>query len=124
MKIENLRLTYKNGFKAVQGINVKMYEDQIFVLLGHNGAGKTSTISMLTGLLNPSQGDVQVYGLNLLKEIPEVRKIMGVCPQYDVLFEHLTVQEHLEFYYEMKGANPDKKARAEDINTLMKDLGV
>ena len=50
LKITDLRKTYDNGFKAVNGINLKMYSDQIFVLLGHNGAGKTTTISMLTGL--------------------------------------------------------------------------
>jgi len=47
---------YENGFKAVNGINLKMFADQIFVLLGHNGAGKTTTISMLTGLFGPTSG--------------------------------------------------------------------
>ena len=51
LKITNLKKTYNNGFKAVNGINVKMYGDQIFCLLGHNGAGKTTMISMLTGLI-------------------------------------------------------------------------
>jgi ATP-binding cassette subfamily A (ABC1) protein 3 len=47
---------YDNGFEAVKGMNLKMFADQIFVLLGHNGAGKTSTISMLTGLFQASGG--------------------------------------------------------------------
>jgi ABC-type multidrug transport system ATPase subunit len=54
LKISGLHKEYENGFKAVNGINVKMYADQIFCLLGHNGAGKTTTISMLTGLLRES----------------------------------------------------------------------
>jgi ATP-binding cassette subfamily A (ABC1) protein 3 len=54
--IEELKKTFSNGFKAVKGINVKMYNGQIFALLGHNGAGKTTTISMLTGLLSASSG--------------------------------------------------------------------
>lgn len=54
LKITGLHKEYENGFKAVNGINVKMYADQIFCLLGHNGAGKTTTISMLTGLLRES----------------------------------------------------------------------
>lgn len=49
---------YENGFKAVDGINLKIYSDQIFVLLGHNGAGKTSAISMLSGLFEASEGNV------------------------------------------------------------------
>ena len=50
LTIRGLKKRYSNGFEAVQGINLKMFADQIFVLLGHNGAGKTSTISMLAGL--------------------------------------------------------------------------
>ncbi len=52
-----LRKTYPNGFTAVKDLNVKMYTGQIFALLGHNGAGKTTVISMLTGLLSPTEGE-------------------------------------------------------------------
>jgi len=54
MRIKDLQKTYDTGFKAVRGINLKLYMDQIFVLLGHNGAGKTSTIQLLTGLYTPT----------------------------------------------------------------------
>jgi len=50
------------------------------VLLGHNGAGKTTTISMLTGLFNPTEGECEAFGVNLFKNMPEVRTFMGVCP--------------------------------------------
>ena len=56
IKLSNLRKCYPDGTHAVKGINLKMYKGQIFVLLGHNGAGKTSTISMLTGLHRPTEG--------------------------------------------------------------------
>ena len=61
LKIHDLRKTFGNGFKAVQGLNIKMYTGQIFALLGHNGAGKTTTISMLTGLIEPSAGHCEVF---------------------------------------------------------------
>lgn len=51
LRVENLRKTFSGGFQAVRGVNVKMYDSQIFALLGHNGAGKTTVISMLTGLI-------------------------------------------------------------------------
>ena len=51
LKIQDLKKEYANGFRAVDGVNVRMYEGQIFALLGHNGAGKTTTISMLTGMV-------------------------------------------------------------------------
>ena len=50
------------------------------MLLGHNGAGKTSTISMLTGLFEATGGSAEVFGINLFEETDEARKFMGVCP--------------------------------------------
>ena len=64
---------YPNGFKAVNGINVKMYKNQIFALLGHNGAGKTTTISMLTGLLPKTKGYAEVFDKSLFSEMQGVR---------------------------------------------------
>jgi len=57
-----------------------MFTDQIFVLLGHNGAGKSTTISMLSGLISSSKGEVNLFGLDLFGQMDEVRKTMGVCP--------------------------------------------
>lgn len=71
---------YENGFKAVNGLNVKMYTDQIFCLLGHNGAGKTTTISMLTGLIRSSSGSVSLFGDDVFEQMDTARKTMGVCP--------------------------------------------
>ena len=62
LTITDMMKTYPNGFHAVKGLNVKMYSDQIFVLLGHNGAGKTSTIGMLTGLFRTSYGTANIFG--------------------------------------------------------------
>ena len=80
LQIQDLKKVYHNGFKAVQGINLKMYKGQIFSLLGHNGAGKSTTISMLTGLLEKSSGSGQVFGKDIFGDMKEVRKSMGVCP--------------------------------------------
>ena len=60
--------------------------------MGHNGAGKTTTISMVTGLLDPDSGKASVFGVNAFEQREELRKMMGVCPQHDVLFETLTVR--------------------------------
>eukprot|EP00828_Plagiopyla_frontata_P010922 TRINITY_DN1596_c0_g1_i2.p2 TRINITY_DN1596_c0_g1~~TRINITY_DN1596_c0_g1_i2.p2 ORF type:complete len:320 (-),score=35.73 TRINITY_DN1596_c0_g1_i2:34-993(-) len=101
--IKNLNKIYPNGKKAVQGLDLEMYEGQIFALLGHNGAGKTTTISMLTGLLEPSSGTVSICGKNIQTEMDEIRQSLGVCPQHDILFDDLTVEEHFNLYCAFKG---------------------
>ena len=74
--------------------------------MGHNGAGKTTTINMLTGLLAPdyfSDGDASIYGYSIHEDMEMVRRTMGVCPQHDVLFEQLTVKEHILLFSQLKG---------------------
>jgi ATP-binding cassette subfamily A (ABC1) protein 3 len=85
-----------------------MFADQIFVLLGHNGAGKTSLISVLTGLYDHSEGSAEAFGVSMFDNFEEIREFTGICPQHDVLFELLTVREHLEIFYDFKGGNPDQ----------------
>ena len=60
----------------------------------------------------------------MFNKMQDVRQFMGVCPQYDVLFELLTVEEHLSFFYDLKGANPDPEVKQKEILSLMKDSGV
>lgn len=70
--------------------------------MGHNGAGKTTTISLLTGLLSKSSGDVKIYGMDLNEDIDEIRKYTGLCSQKDILYDNLTVEEHLRFVGDIK----------------------
>ncbi len=83
---------------AVNGISLNIYEGQITALLGHNGAGKTTTMSMLTGLFPPTSGTAIVNGCNIKTDLNGVRSSLGLCPQHDVLFGDLTVEEHLYFF--------------------------
>jgi ATP-binding cassette subfamily A (ABC1) protein 3 len=105
-------------------MNIRMFSDQIFVLLGHNGAGKTTTIGMLTGLLQATDGEAEVFDVDIFNDMNSVRKFMGVCPQHDVLFELLTVQEHLQFFYDLKGGDPGAKVKKAEIEKLMVDFGI
>ncbi len=65
-------------------------------LLGHNGAGKTTTISCLTGSLSITDGDIYVRGLSMHTHAREIRQMIGICPQKNVLHCDLTVEQHLE----------------------------
>ena len=103
---------------AVNHLNLTLYESQITCLLGHNGAGKTSTISILTGLFPPTSGDCFIYGNSIVSATNEARQSMGICPQHNVLFDGLTVTEHLSFFQKIKGLKPTKsglRQSAEDV---------
>ena len=112
--IDDLHKIYADRFHAVKGLNLRMFEGQIFALLGHNGAGKSTTISMLTGLSKKSKGRASCYGVDVFENMDEVREFMGVCPQHDVLFDLLTPREHLDIFYDFKGGDPSRKQ--EEIN--------
>lgn len=88
---------------AVKDLSFNMFEGQITVLLGHNGAGKTTTMSMLTGMLTPTSGTAVVSGYNISKDMTKIRESLGLCPQHNILFDDLTVDEHLYFYSKLKG---------------------
>ncbi|CAM8895209.1 unnamed protein product [Rhodiola kirilowii] len=110
IQIRNLHKEYtsrKGNCCAVNSLQLTLYENQILALLGHNGAGKSTTISMLVGLLPPTSGDALVFGKNITTEMVDVRKILGVCPQHDILFPELTVREHLELFGILKGVEED-----------------
>ena len=95
---------YKRGNKkAVDGLSLKLFEGQVTSLLGHNGAGKSTTMSILTGLFPPTAGTAVVYGNDIRTDIDSVRKSIGICPQHNVLFDELTVGEHMWFYGLLKG---------------------
>eukprot|EP00929_Paragymnodinium_shiwhaense_P115857 TRINITY_DN8500_c0_g1_i3.p1 TRINITY_DN8500_c0_g1~~TRINITY_DN8500_c0_g1_i3.p1 ORF type:complete len:2086 (-),score=492.32 TRINITY_DN8500_c0_g1_i3:221-6478(-) len=121
LQIQGLRREFSTpgGLKvAVAGLDMTMYEGQIVALLGHNGAGKTTTINMLTGMLAPSAGDAVVAGHRLSTELDQIRRIIGVCPQHDVLWLELTVAEHLRTYSRLRGVS------AEEERVVREDLMV
>ncbi|EYC42024.1 hypothetical protein Y032_0546g3254, partial [Ancylostoma ceylanicum] len=90
------------GKKAVDRLNLKMYRGQITALLGHNGAGKSTTFSMLTGVTTPTSGTAYIDGFDIRTSLSQIRKRIGLCPQYNILFNSLSVMEHLEFFCKLK----------------------
>ncbi|GFY64915.1 ATP-binding cassette sub-family A member 3 [Trichonephila inaurata madagascariensis] len=90
---------------TIKKLYLKAYRNQITVLLGHDGTGKSTVISMLLGQYYPTSGNVFIKGCNLSIE-SEARKIprfLGFCPNYDVYFDHFNVEENLYFFCKMKG---------------------
>ncbi|CAL1153289.1 unnamed protein product [Cladocopium goreaui] len=107
---------------AVESLDMAMFEGQILALLGHNGAGKSTTINMLTGMVEPSSGDAIVAGHRLSNSIQAIRQVIGVCPQHDVLWLELTVWEHLTVYAQLRGV-PAAEVTSR-CNEMMQQVGL
>ncbi len=81
ISISNLSKTYASGFQALKNINLDIRRAEIFALLGPNGAGKTTLISIICGIVNPSEGSVSVGGHDIVAAYRKVRSMIGLVPQ-------------------------------------------
>ncbi|TMW64124.1 hypothetical protein Poli38472_014241 [Pythium oligandrum] len=113
--LKNLRKMYKGGKMAVRGLSFGLKQGECFGFLGINGAGKTTTMKMLTGDVVPSSGTATLSGFDILTQQIEVRRQIGYCPQFDALFDLLTVREHLELFARIKGIS------REDLDDVVAD---
>ena len=97
--VEIVNLTRKFGdFTAVDKLTLSVQQGEIFGFLGANGAGKTTAIRMLCGLLLPSAGSGQVGGYDILKQSEQIKKTIGYMSQKFALYRDLTARENLDFY--------------------------
>lgn len=103
IEIRNLTKKFTSDKAAVNNLSINIYSNQITCLLGQNGAGKTTTISMLTGMMEPSSGTAYINGYDIRSKMDLARNSMGYCPQHNILFDELTVREHILFYCCLKG---------------------
>eukprot|EP00727_Mastigamoeba_balamuthi_P008005 m51a1_g3825 hypothetical protein (1807) ;mRNA; r:294618-300690 len=110
------------GVLAVDDVSFTVRPGEVLCLLGHNGAGKTTLLSMLTGLFLPTSGRCTMFDLDLVGDMDELRKTMGVCPQHNVLWEDLTADEHLRFFARIKGV-PSRDLDAE-VEDRLKQVGL
>lgn len=107
---------------AVDGLTVDFYADEITAFLGHNGAGKSTTLKLLTGLYSADGGDAWVGGRSIVSEMPAVREVIGVCPQDNILWDFLTVREHMHFFATIVGVAA--ASRAAHIDALLAQVGL
>ena len=114
IKINDLTKNYKD-VTAVDRLNLKIYEGELFSLLGINGAGKTTTIKMLATLVKPTSGDAKVFDYSILKDEERIKEIIDISMQETAIARKLTVEENIEFYGKLSGLdklelNETKKA--------------
>lgn len=121
--IHDLRKSY-NGGSAVDGISLRVERGEMFGLVGPDGAGKTSTIRMLCGILNPDSGDGNILGKNILTEIEAIKLEIGYLSQKFSLYGDLTVHENIEFFAEIHRVKDYRKRRDELLEfTRLTDFG-
>ena len=115
LAIETHGLTRRYGAQlAVDAIDLRVPRGSFYGFLGENGAGKSTTISMLTGVLVPSGGSMRVLGRQLNGDAPEVKRRIGVVPDGMLLFDRLTGREHLVFVARLFGLGRVEGARRAD----------
>jgi len=119
--IENLYKQF-GSFKAVNKVSYAIDNNQLFVILGHNGAGKSTTFNMLTGLTHVTNGDARIFGMSIRDDMAALHSRMGICPQHDVLWDQLTAREHLEMFAKIKGIPEDKIS--EEVNARLKQVNL
>ena len=101
---------------AVDGIDLDIYDGEIFGLLGPNGAGKTTIINILSGLIKPTGGSATVGGFDVVKQSEKVREIIGVCPQHSAYYKYMTGRENISMYGELHNMEPSHiKARTQEL---------
>ncbi|CAD8107532.1 unnamed protein product [Paramecium sonneborni] len=100
--------TYANGFQAVKGTSFGIEPGQIFGLLGPNGAGKSTTFNMITSKLKPSTGTILLEQQEVKKGLGDVYQNVGICPQFDSLYDIVNVRKHLQIWAYLKGLKGDE----------------
>eukprot|EP00971_Amphidinium_carterae_P107562 2130370-Amphidinium_carterae.1 len=107
VRLASLRKVYRTPEgapkAAVKGLSFGLPLGECFGFLGINGAGKTSTLNMLTGAVLPSGGNAYLGGFDVVRQQWLVRRLIGFCPQHDALLDRLTVREHLRLFGSVKG---------------------
>ncbi|HXF99721.1 MAG TPA: ABC transporter ATP-binding protein [Bacteroidota bacterium] len=113
ISIRNLSKSF-GDIRAVNGISLDVEQGEMFGIVGPDGAGKTTTLRLLCGILTPSGGNATVLGNDLLREPDAIKKQIGYLSQRFTLYGDLTVDENIEFFAEINGVF-DYRARREEL---------
>ena len=123
VEIKNLVKKYGDKY-ALDDISFTINNGEIVGFLGPNGAGKSTTMNIVTGYLASTTGSVVIDGKDILDDPIGVKKLIGYLPEQPPLYGEMTVQEYLEFVYELKGCTLNKKKHIDEICTITKVASV
>ena len=120
ISVQNLSKKYASGFQALKRINLDIRRGEIFALLGPNGAGKTTLISIICGIVNPSEGAVSVDGHDIIRDYRAARSMIGLVPQELTTDAFETVWATVSFSRGLFG----KRANPRHIEKVLRDLSL
>ena len=119
IKIEHLTKNYGSNC-AVDDICVEIGKGETVGFLGPNGAGKSTTMNILTGCLSASAGRVSVDGIDMMADPIGVKRLIGYLPEQPPVYPDMTVEEYLNFTYDLKGCTFDREAHIAEICDVVK----
>jgi ABC-2 type transport system ATP-binding protein len=122
IEAEGLTKSYKTGTQALRGVDLEVRPGEVFCLLGPNGAGKTTLTRILATQLAPTAGTARVFGLDIDRQVREVRHLLSVVPQQSFPDVQLTVREHILYYLVARGMS--WREGKEATRTVVEQLGL
>ena len=118
LKVENLVKKYGDKY-AVNDISFTIGDGEVVGFLGPNGAGKSTTMNMITGYLSYTSGSVTVDCFEILDNPTEAKKLIGYLPEQPPLYPEMTVEEYLNFVYELKGCKLNREKHLEEVCSVV-----
>ena len=121
LEVKNLKKRF-GDFEAVKGVSFSVKEGEVLGFLGPNGAGKSTTMNIITGYLSANSGAVRIAGVDVLENPVAAKKHIGYLPEQPPLYLDMTVDEYLNFIYELKDAR--KLPRKQHIDEVTEMVGL
>lgn len=122
LSIQHLHKVFGDGKVAVDDLCLESYSGEIFALLGHNGAGKTTALNCAVGLIPPTSGETYINGHHVRTDLQRARHQISICPQDNPSYPEFTVRQHLKFFSMLRGvAESDVDGQT---SAILKALGL
>ena len=119
VKVEHLVKRYGQNY-ALNDVSFEIGEGEIVGLLGPNGAGKSTTMNILTGYLSSTSGSAKIGGIDILEHPIEAKSMIGFLPEQPPVYQDMTVDEYLNFVFDLKACGMDRDAHLDEIVDVVK----
>lgn len=120
LQITNLTKRYEDNKIALDNLSIEVKKGEIFILLGANGAGKSTTINLICGFIKPTSGEILIDGVDAVKDSLKARKKIAYVSENVKLYENLTGYQNLKFFSRLDG----KKSSKIELENILRDIGL